>query len=76
MSDLSTAASLNGETAAALANDTKNDLVKNFLPDHGFEQGADGRYRRSLLKNPPAPESALPIAMEISHESRGAPLAA
>ncbi len=54
----------------------KNDLVKNFLPDHGFEQGADGRYRRSLLEKPPAPESALPIAMEISRESRGAPLAA
>lgn len=42
----------------------KNGLVKNFLPEQGFEAGADGGYRRNLRKTPPRPESAHPIAVE------------
>jgi FkbH-like protein len=54
----------------------KNELVKNFLPEQGFERCADGRYRRNLSSEPPQPESAVPIAVEVSGASRGAPLAA
>jgi len=42
----------------------KNVLVENFLPEQGFEQSADGRYRRDLIKTPPQPESAFPITVE------------
>lgn len=44
----------------------KNALVENFLPEHGFEQFGEGRYRRNLRKAPPCPESAFPIAVEVS----------
>ncbi len=39
----------------------KNELVRTFLPDQGFEAGADGRYRWPLDRCPPQPESAFPI---------------
>lgn len=44
---------------------SKNDLVKNFLPDQGFDKCEDDRYRRDLCKQPPQAESAFPIAIEL-----------
>jgi FkbH-like protein len=44
----------------------KNSLVKDFLPDQGFVRSEDGRYRRDLRKQPPRPESAFPIAVELA----------
>jgi FkbH-like protein len=44
----------------------KNSLVKDFLPDQGFAKSKDGRYRRDLRKEPPQPESAFPIAVELA----------
>jgi len=45
---------------------SKNDLVKNFLPEQGFDQCAEGRYQRNLYEAPPRPESAFPIAVELA----------
>lgn len=53
------------EVVASYTPTPKNDLVKNFLPDQGFERCAEGRYRRDLCKEPPQPESAYPIAVEL-----------
>ena len=47
----------------------KNRLVTSFLPDHGFAIGADGRFRRDLVANPPLPDAAYPMAIEISAKS-------
>jgi FkbH-like protein len=47
----------------------KNGLVSEFLPDHGFEAGADGRFRRSLDAAPPAPDSAYPMMFEVAAKS-------
>ena len=47
----------------------KNGLVTSFLPDHGFAIGADGRFRRDLVANPPLPDAAYPMAIEISAKS-------
>jgi FkbH-like protein len=44
----------------------KNGLVANFLPDHGFDVGADGRYRRNLEAVPPLPDDAYPIMFELT----------
>jgi FkbH-like protein len=44
----------------------KNGLVKDFLPDQGFAKSEDGRYRRDLRKEPPQPEAAFPIAVELA----------
>jgi predicted enzyme involved in methoxymalonyl-ACP biosynthesis len=44
----------------------KNDLVKDFLPNQGFTKSEDGRYRRDLRKEPPQPESAFPVAVELA----------
>jgi FkbH-like protein len=54
----------------------KNDLVKNFLPEQGFERCEDGRYRRDLHGAPLPSESSFPIAVELSAASQGTPLAA
>ena len=43
----------------------KNALAKNFLPEQGFEKRAEGRYQRNLYKDPPQPESAFPVALEL-----------
>jgi len=43
----------------------KNDLVKDFLPQQGFEHLGEGRYRRSLRAHPPSAESEFPIAIEL-----------
>jgi FkbH-like protein len=44
----------------------KNDLVKDFLPDQGFTKSENGGYRRDLHKEPPRPESAFPVALELA----------
>ena len=43
----------------------KNELVKTFLHDQGFELGSDGRYRWHLGDKPPRPESAFPVAVTV-----------
>jgi FkbH-like protein len=43
----------------------KNGLVGNFLQDHGFAVGADGRFRRDLIATPPLPDGAYPVATEL-----------
>jgi len=49
----------------------KNGLVTNFLPDHGFAVGADGRFRRDLIATPPLPDGSYPMAIEVVAESSG-----
>lgn len=44
---------------------TKNELVKTFLPDQGFEKSSDGRYRWNLNHTPPRPESDFKIAVTL-----------
>jgi FkbH-like protein len=44
----------------------KNGLAKNFLPDQGFEERTEDRYWRDLRKDPPQPESAFPIRVELA----------
>lgn len=39
----------------------KNELVRTFLPDQGFEPLGAGRYRRDLRHAPPVAESNFPI---------------
>jgi FkbH-like protein len=53
------------EVIAHFKQTSKNDLVKNFLPEQSFELCEQGRYRRDLRKLPPQPESAFPIAVEL-----------
>ena len=48
----------------------KNGLVTNFLPDHGFDVGTDGRFRRNLNSTPPFPDSAYPMTIEVAPASR------
>ena len=43
----------------------KNELVKNFLPDQGFEKTPDGRYRRHLSDKPARQESDFKIAVSL-----------
>jgi len=45
--------------------------VTSFLPDHGFEVGTDGRFRRNLNSTPPLPDSAYPMTIEVAPASRG-----
>jgi predicted enzyme involved in methoxymalonyl-ACP biosynthesis len=44
----------------------KNGLVTNFLTDHGFAVGADGRFRRNLNDTPPLPDSVYPIVIDVA----------
>ncbi|NRF66507.1 HAD-IIIC family phosphatase [Aquincola sp. S2] len=44
----------------------KNDLVKHFLPEQGFELGADGRYRRDLHAQPASDAAAFPIEVNFA----------
>ncbi len=48
---------------------SKNGLATSFLSDHGFAVGVDGRFHRNLDINPPLPESAYPIAIEMIAET-------
>jgi FkbH-like protein len=43
----------------------KNELVKTYLPDEGFQLGADGRYRWEMSEKQPRPESDFPITMSF-----------
>lgn len=58
------------EISACYEPTAKNVLVKNFLPEHGFEGGENGRYHRDLSAQPPAGESAFAIAVEITEPAR------
>lgn len=51
---------------------SKNELAKDFLPEQGFETGADGRYRRNLRSAPPRAESDFPITIVLEGARRGA----
>jgi FkbH-like protein len=44
----------------------KNELVKNFLPEHGFLLGADGRYRLDIGAQAPRAEKDFPIAVTLA----------
>lgn len=44
----------------------KNDLVRHFLPEQGFEPGADGRYRRDLQTQPASEAAAFPIDVRFA----------
>ena len=48
----------------------KNVLVKNFLPEHGFAEDGDGRYRRNLVVAPPFPDSAYPATIKTTAASQ------
>ncbi|MDP3613683.1 MAG: HAD-IIIC family phosphatase, partial [Rubrivivax sp.] len=39
----------------------KNDLVKSFLPDRGFQPAEAGQFQRDLLRAPPQAETEFPI---------------
>ncbi|MCA0240629.1 MAG: HAD-IIIC family phosphatase [Proteobacteria bacterium] len=54
------------EVSAEYLPTAKNDLVKNFLPDQGFEPLGDGKYRRDLAKSPPRVESEFPIEILLT----------
>lgn len=43
----------------------KNELVKDFLPNQGFEKTPDGRYRRHLSDKPARQESDFRIAVSL-----------
>ncbi|MCP5142244.1 MAG: HAD-IIIC family phosphatase [Gammaproteobacteria bacterium] len=43
----------------------KNALVKDFLAEHGFTPGDDGRWHRDLNALPPRPESDFPIEIRV-----------
>lgn len=49
------------EVVAEYLPSAKNDLVKNFLPEQGFEPLGEGRYRRDLRAVPPRVEADFPI---------------
>ena len=55
------------EFAADFLPTPKNELVKNFLSDQGFEKSPDGRYRSYLGDSPARPESdfKIDITLEI-----------
>jgi FkbH-like protein len=44
----------------------KNDLVKNFLPEQGFESLGEGRFQRNLLVHPPKAEAEFPIQIQLA----------
>jgi FkbH-like protein len=56
------------EVVAYYSPTPKNAPAKNFLPLQGFEKCAEGRYRRDLCKDPPQPESAFPVTVELAVE--------
>ena len=54
------------EVVADFVPTAKNELVKTFLPEQGFLPSEDGRYVWNLERQPPRPESAFPIAIQIA----------
>ena len=43
--------------------------MKNFLPEQGFEPGADGHYLRNLARHPPRPATDFPIEIDLVAEA-------
>lgn len=43
----------------------KNELVREFLPQHRFAPGPDGRMRRLLAEQPPAAAESFPIRVDL-----------
>ena len=54
------------EVSAEYLPTAKNGLVKDFLPEHGFNLTSDGKYRRVLRDNAPHVESAYPVAITVA----------
>ena len=54
------------EVEAEFLSSAKNDLVKNFLPEQGFEDLGGGRYRRNLRQLPPRAEGDFPIQILLA----------
>lgn len=54
-----------GELVADYLPTAKNDLVRDFLPRHGFSAGADGRFHRLLADAPPAATDRFPIQVSL-----------
>ena len=48
----------------------KNELVKTFLPDQGFEPVGAGQYRRNLRTAPPKAESDFPIQILLAPSAK------
>jgi FkbH-like protein len=53
------------EVTAEYLPTAKNELVKNFLPEHGFEPLGSGLFRRNLRTEPPRPEGTFPIQIHM-----------
>lgn len=53
------------ELVADFVPTTKNELATSFLPDQGFEKGADGRYRWHMGDTPPRPETDFKISVTL-----------
>jgi FkbH-like protein len=54
------------EVTAEFLPTAKNDLVKNFLPEQGFEQQEGGHWRRDLRAAPPKAEADFPIQILLA----------
>ena len=57
------------EVSAEFLPSAKNELVKNFLPEQGFEPDADGRHLRNLGRQPPRPATDFPIEIDLVAEA-------
>ena len=51
----------------------KNELVRTFLPDRGFEPLGSGKYRRDLRHAPPIAEGNFPIQILIAPPAKASP---
>ena len=64
------------EVAADYLPTAKNELVREFLPQHGFVRGRDERWLRRLDEHPPAAPDAVPIEVTLAaaapHPATGA----
>lgn len=54
------------EVMASYLPTPKNGLAEHFLSEQGFQHSGNGQYRRYFSESPPQPESAFPIAVEVS----------
>lgn len=52
----------------------KNDLVRNFLPEQGFQHLGDGHYRLDLSATPPKGEDAFPIQIQLAAPADSQPM--
>jgi FkbH-like protein len=53
------------EVRASYIPTQKNGLVRSFLPEHGFENLGESKYRRDLRRHPPKDDHVFPIAVSI-----------